>query len=127
MAIALEFIDFIVPRSVIEEKYPGGWSGCLKDHRSQLGGRVWYDDHLFRDGAMNPQDIEILVRRWEQLGFETQEVIDGDAFWRDVCVVEAAFGGPTLPCSWIEVDSVARTTNLAGTPPGKVVFRDYSA
>ena len=24
MAIALEFIDFIVPRKVIEAKYPGG-------------------------------------------------------------------------------------------------------
>lgn len=47
MAIQLEFIDFIVPRSVIEEKYPGGWVQCLKDHKNLIGGRVWYDEHLF--------------------------------------------------------------------------------
>ena len=40
MAIALEFIDLIIPISVIEEKYPGGWNQCLLDHAELIGGAV---------------------------------------------------------------------------------------
>lgn len=68
MAIALEFIDFVVPISVIREKYPGGWEQCLKDHRQLIGGRVWFDAHLFRDGAMNPLDIKVPLGRVDRLG-----------------------------------------------------------
>ena len=61
MAIKLEFFDFIVPIKTIKKKYPGGWGQCLKDHDGDIGGRVWYDEHLFRDGAMSPNDIAYLV------------------------------------------------------------------
>jgi len=61
MTIQLEFINFIVPISEIEEKYPGGWVQCLMDHENFFGGRVWYDEYLFRDGAMNPMNIEGLI------------------------------------------------------------------
>ena len=37
MAIALEHFNFIVRRSTIEDKYPGGWDQCLIDHASSLG------------------------------------------------------------------------------------------
>ena len=70
MSIATEFIDFIVPIQTIRDKYPGGWEQCLKDHEHLIGGRIWYDEHLFRDGAMNSMDIEYLVERWEAMGFE---------------------------------------------------------
>lgn len=30
MAIALKFIDSVVPIHVIRAKYPGGWEQCLK-------------------------------------------------------------------------------------------------
>ncbi len=36
MAVALEFIDFIVPIAAIREKYPGGWEQCLKDHEVRV-------------------------------------------------------------------------------------------
>ena len=52
MAIKLQFFDFIVPIKTIKKKYPGGWVQCLKDHDGDIGGRVWYDEHLFRDGAV---------------------------------------------------------------------------
>ena len=47
VALALEFIDFVVPIARIREEYPGGWEQCLHDHADLIGGRVWYDDHLF--------------------------------------------------------------------------------
>lgn len=116
MSIQLEFIDFIVPRALIEEKYPGGWLQCLKDHADLIGGRVWYDDDLFRDGAMNPMDIEYLVRQWQELGFNThQENEDGMPIeWLDVCVCARLLGGPTLKCDWIEIDISTQTASLKG-------------
>ena len=54
MGIRLEYLNFIVPIKKIEKIYPGGWTQCLRDHFELIGGRVWYDDHLFRDGAMDP-------------------------------------------------------------------------
>ena len=57
MAVALECINFIVPFSVIRKKYPGGLVQCLLDYRGFVGsGPIWFDEHLFRDGAMNDLD-----------------------------------------------------------------------
>ena len=123
MAIVLEFIDFVVRRSTIEEKYPGGWAGCLRNHRHAIGGRVWYDDYLFRDGAMNPIDMQSITDGWERLGFELRGEVDGKPVWKDACVVEGMLGGATLPCSWIEVDSGKGIAYLAGTEPGTVIGR----
>jgi hypothetical protein len=124
MAVRLEFIDFIIPIAVIENKYPGGWKQCLDDHKSAIGGRVWYDDHLLRDGAMNPMDIELLVQRWRALGFEVFDQVDGQKIWKDCCVVESLFGGPTLQCDWLELTKDRRAAYLKGTEPGKVIGRD---
>lgn len=125
MTIQLEFIDFIVPRAVIEEKYPGGWIQCLKDHERLIGGRVWYDEYLFRDGAMNPMDIEGLVNEWQRLGFNThKENEDGMPIeWLDVCVCESMLGGPTLKCDWLDVDLDTRTAILIGSNHGKPICR----
>jgi len=124
LAIALEFIDFVVPRRVIEQKYPDGWAACIRDHQNLIGGRVWYDSHLFRDGAMSPAETGSLIERWERFGFDTRETLDGKERWKDVCVIEIMFGGPTLPCSWIELDHINQTAHLAGTDAGLVIGRD---
>ena len=77
-----------------------------------LGGRVWYDDHLFRDGVMNPADAGSLVAEWEGMGFERPA---------DLCVVEAVFGGATTqPCDWICVDTDQRVAHMKGTEFGAV-------
>ena len=123
MAIALEFIDVVVPIRVIRAKYPGGWEQCLRDHQNLVGGRVWYDEHLFRDGAMTPQDAKSLVARWASLGFVPTVEKDGQQAWNDLCVVEVMLGGTTLPCEWLEVDSTRRAAHYRGTEAGVVVGR----
>ena len=92
MAISLEFIDFIVPISIIHEKYPGGWKQCLIDYEYGIGGRIWYDKYLFRDGAMAPHGIEILVNEWTAKGFEPYEEIDGKRYWKDFCIASMLSG-----------------------------------
>ena len=127
MAIALEFIDFIVPISTIEKKYPGGWQQCLNDHSHLLGGRVWYDDHLLRNGAMNPLDIEALANRWRNLGFEPTGEENGRRFWKDFCITEFELDGLTLPCDWLQVSEDGRSAYLKDTDPGKVIGRDFGS
>lgn len=124
MSIVLEFINLVVPIDTIKDKYPGGWVACIADHEELIGGRVWYDDHLFRDGAMSPADMKLLVNNWAGLGFEISEYIDGQQKWKDICVVEVMFGGTTLPCDWIEVDAKNKIAFLKKTKPGRVVGRD---
>ena len=123
MAVALEFIDFIIPISVIRAKYPGGWEKCLEDHAPLIGGRVWFDEYLLRDGAMNPMDIGRLVDEWAEMGFEPYQDIDGKRIWKDCCVVESMFGGPTLPCEWLEMGEDGRSAYLKGTDPGEISGR----
>ena len=101
MAIQTEFIDFIVSINAIRAKYPGGLEACLKDHARLIGGRVWYDDYLFRNGAMNPHDIGHLVNEWTDLGFIGRAQVNGQECWVDFCVHEGMFGGTTLPCDWL--------------------------
>ena len=121
MSITTEFIDFIVPIEVIRKKYPGGWEQCLKDHARLIDGRVWFDGHLFRDGAMNPMDIESLVERWESMGFVGIIEKDGKKYWQDMCVCEGVFGGATLKCDWLEFDRETRAAYLKGTDIGEMI------
>ena len=121
MAIALEFIDFIVPIATIKAKYPGGREQCLKDHEDCIDGRVWFDEHLFRDGAMNPYDIEALVEKWTLLGFKPRQEVNGVLHWKDLCVAEWMFGGATLECDWLEYGFRGRSAYLKGTEPGEIV------
>lgn len=123
MAIALEFIDFIVPITVIRQKYPGGWEQCLKDHEFLIGGRVWFDDHLLRDGAMSPGGIGSLVQEWTELGFQPLEDRDGQRIWKDCCVVESLVGGATLACDWLELSEDVCSAYLKGTEPGEIKGR----
>ena len=93
MAIVLDFIDLVVPIETIRQKYPGGWEGCLRDNADFIGGAVWYDEHLFREGAMSPQDINYLCARWEEIGFEIKDSKNGKPVWKDICVVASMGGG----------------------------------
>lgn len=121
MSISLEFIDFVIPISVIEEKYRGGWIKCLSDHKSLIGGTVWFDDHLFRDGAMNSSDIDLLVDCWTKRGFEPFEQINGVKVWKDFCILDG--GEPTLPCDWIQINENEYSASLKDTPPSQIVDR----
>lgn len=88
-----------------------------------MGGRVWYDGHLLRDGAMSPGDIEDLVQEWVELGFQPTDERNGQRIWKDFCIVESTFGGPTLPCDWLAIFEDGRSAFLAGTDPGAVIGR----
>jgi len=122
MAIQCEFIDFIIPINKIDLVYPGGFRKFKEDHiQGFSGGRLYHDNFLFRDGAMNHKDINLLIKEWEALGLKGKTVIDGQKQWLDFCVVEGMFAGPTLPCDWLEYDSENNCVFLKGKPQGKLI------
>lgn len=123
VAVALEFINFIVPIFVIKMKYPGGWGQCLKDHDDLIGETLWYDDYLLRNGAMSSVGIEDLVKYWTELGLTPISIVEGKRTWSDCCVIEHMFGGLTLDCSWIGITEDGRAAFLKGTEPGSIVGR----
>jgi hypothetical protein len=123
VAIALEFIDLVIPIARIRESYPGGWDQCIRDYAALLGRRVWYDQHLFRDGAMSPLEAQALVEGWTVLGFEPTGTRGQALYWKDLCVVDWTEGGPTLACDWLTFDRSSRTAHLAGAEPGPLTWR----
>lgn len=123
MAIELEFLNFIVPLQTIRSKYPGGLTQCLEDHQHLLGGRVWYDQHLFRNGSMDWRDMEERIKHWESMGFVGKAKCDGQEYWQDFCVADE-LTGPTLPCAWLEIGEKRWIAYLKGTEPGVLVGRD---
>ena len=121
----IEFINLIVPIKIIEKKYLGGWSGCLRDHAKSIGRVVWYDDHLFRTGSMDPEMMDNLIEKWtHQIGFKATEVVDGQVVWKDFCVVDS-FRYSRHSCDWLEFEPTMRTAWLRGTDLGEVVGREY--
>lgn len=107
MTIRTEFIDFIVSRSAIDAKYPGGWSKLLSDYglaANKQRARFWRDDYLFRDGAMNPLSMKSIVDRWEEKGFVGLREVDGKRIWVDYCVYEGMWPSE-YECAWlVQVD-----------------------
>ncbi len=125
MAVMTEFLNLIVPISVIEEKYPGGWERCLKDHSVAIGGRVWFDDYLFRDGAMSPEGIELLLKAWWKMGFECYREKDGKKEWLDLCVYGNRMESSFMPCEWLAEDPQSQSVYLKGTEIGEIKGRDW--
>lgn len=123
MAIKLEFIDFVIPIKNIDLVYPGGFTQLKKDYSidGNVSGRFWYDKYLFRDGAMNPMDIELLVTEWEKLGVKGIVEVNGQKQWKDFCVVEGMFGGPTLTCDWLIYDNEDNCVYFNEMPKGDLV------
>ena len=95
----------------------------MLDYAALLGRRIWYDEHLFRDGAMTPQDAQAVAEGWAVLGFELVGMGRDGLFWKDLCVIDWALGGTTLPCDWLSFDPSTRNAHLVGAEPGPIARR----
>jgi hypothetical protein len=107
----LRFISLIVPVSVLETKYRGGVAQCLQDLGPVTGEAVELADGLFRVRAMSPADTRAYCDHMESKGLTGIVQIDGKEMWADFCVVDYLMG-PTLPCSWLQMNRDAREVFL---------------
>lgn len=121
MAIHCEFIDLVIPIENIDKVYPGGFKKYKEENINGFYGKLWHDEFLFRDGAMGPDDMHYLVQKWEERGLVGVVEREGIKEWKDLCVLEGLFGGPTLKCDWLEYDHVDRCVYMKGKPKGEIV------
>lgn len=118
MAIRCSLISVIIPIKHVDRVYPGGWGEFGKGWEYM---KPHHDAHLLRLGAMSPGDTGHIVESWTDLGLIATEDVDGKRVFKDLCVVEAMLGGPTLPCDWLAFDNASWSVWLAGTDPGEIV------
>ncbi len=117
MALKLEFCNVIVPVEKIREKLG---DEAFESQFSIITDINWHDGRLFRDGCMNPYDLEEMLDEWEGKGFELLTINDGKKYWKDLCVVNSRYG-PSYPCEWIEYDPEKNIVWLKGHEPGVAV------
>jgi hypothetical protein len=94
MAVLVEGISVIIKRSVIEEKFPGGWEAFVEDVPNRT---LCADDELARVGFMAPLDAEEYVQHLINNGFEY--LSEGMAV--DLVVADQLRGLAT-ECDWCE-------------------------
>ena len=93
MPVMLEYISVIIPREVLEEKYPGGF----RSFRSFDGERVFCcDRYVARVSFMGPQGVDWFIEEMSRWGLVYIE--DGKCV--DMAVVDW-FSGPCVPCDWL--------------------------
>lgn len=129
MSIKLEFYNIIIPIKNIEKcKEIEGFKGTLKYHKKNgTIEKIWHDDYLYRDGAMNPSDIEKIVNFWKKQGLNPTKTVSGKKYWDELCVVNF-HEGPTLPCKWLEFKIENDYSNsqawLKGTNKNKIIGKN---
>lgn len=108
MAVALEFINLIVPLAVVERKCPEIYDGL---RAGDFG--YWVDDHLACTGAMNYLDINDEVAAWKRRGVTVEA--------NELIIVEGLFMAGLTLCDWLELDTGGRYARKVGTETGPLV------
>ena len=110
MPVALEFINLIIRRDAIDEKWEGGWEAFVSDISPAI---ECYDDYIFRTGAMNPMDMGNRVDYLESKGLLSRiKDENGQTVWKDMCVYEALFGHSGT-CDWLDFDFAMKSEQPA--------------
>lgn len=122
MPVRCCFYDIIIPIANIERSYPGGFPALKSDFANLIGGRVWYDDYLLRDGAMSADDAYRAIEGWESFGLQASEGTGPSFRWKDLCMF-SVFGGGPIRCDWLHFDRRRQCVYLKGTPSEPVIGR----
>ncbi len=102
MAVRLECFNVIIPIANIDKYYPGGFDGFKQDNSDLIGAGMWYDDRIFRDGAMNHLDVEMILDSWKRLGLKITSICNGKEYWDELCVV-SLLQDESVPCRWLKI------------------------
>ena len=111
MAVAIEFLNMIIPVAEIAKKYPGGWEKCREDTGCDLTGATsWSDGELLRLGTMSEMTLQLMGDEWASMGFKGFTGRGDKKRWRDFCQFGAT-AGPSF-CDWLSFDDKKRTVSL---------------
>jgi hypothetical protein len=117
MSIRLEFLNIVIPIASLKKCLSIRDVSEFLDERTHSGSGCWCDDDLYREGAMNDMDLDMILRGWKERGLKLTRRRKGAEEWHDLCVVDT-FSGPTLPCRWIDYDPESHTVSMTAVSPG---------
>jgi hypothetical protein len=124
MAVRIKFLSVVVPIERINgSTLPSGLDGLVAQYGAAQGKSFWHDESLYVEFAMNPNDVQAIVQRWESLGLTSKVETNGVRTWKDLCVVDF-YQGPTLSCSWLNYDANQHLAWKKGTEPGQIIGPD---
>lgn len=111
MAVAIEFLNMIIPVAEIKKKYPGGWEKCREDTGCDLpGSPSWSDGELLRLGTMDEMTLQLMGDEWASMGFKGFSGRGDKKKWKDFCQF-GSFTGPAF-CDWLFFDEKAGVVSL---------------
>ena len=118
MAIRLQFLAVVVPRSALARtEWGSALFASLAPDRGFFLDTMWYDEHLWCETSMNDWDAEEGLRAWEARGLRSR---DEAGAWADLCLV-ASGKGPLGPCPWLAFDAAANTVWHRQAAPGEPI------
>ena len=121
MSVVMEAVSVVIPRAVLDQKYPGGTNGYLvaAGAPDSTARHACADDHLTSVSFLNPD----LAEAWGQT-LAAHGIVDvGDGGTHEIVYVDQQ-SGPTTPCSWLAWCQSKEGYTFgwsAGTAPGKLV------
>lgn len=125
MAVLLTFYSIIIP---IENLNKVLTKDAIEEIvlKKQINGSVLFDDNLFVQGSMSPNDNKEIIKFWESKGLIAIEKRGKQKYWKDLCIVCYPDTRPTLPCDWIEIfreneESFTIYGNLKDKPRGNLI------
>jgi hypothetical protein len=123
MAVALEFLNLIVPLDAMRRCATLGpfERAALTASGPQVWEVQWHDGRLYRDGAMSGSDLDDIVDEWVRRGLQVFDESTGRRVWRDLCVVASQQGVAPGECPWLRYDAETNSVALVGAPRGPVV------
>lgn len=92
MAVLIEATSVVIKRSVINDKWPGGWSGFVKNTPNQT---LCADIFLARVGFMSPVDVESYIKILQKKGLTYLSKVETDDL-----VVASQLHGFFTTCDW---------------------------
>lgn len=114
VAVAIEFLNMIIPVAEIEKKYPGGWEKCREDTGCDLpGSPSWSDGDLLRIGTMDEMTLQLMGDAWVSMGFKGFTGRGDKRRWKNFCQFGST--GPAF-CDWLSFDNENGTVSLVKTP-----------
>jgi hypothetical protein len=116
MSIGLQFLNLIIPIENIPD-----FNEMLVRSNTGIGKGIWYDEYLYREGAMGYGDIEHMLGQWQRRGLSGKAADRGGESWADLCVV-ASTSGFEGRCDWLSYDPSRDCVSHANERHKKIVM-----
>lgn len=100
MPVFIHLANLIIPKSILEEKYPGGVSKFRKEYKIDEENNHQEDRELFNLAAMNSSEFDILDLMENGISYDSKTI-----FSEDFTIIHR-YGGTAWEPRWLRYNAV---------------------